>query len=640
MSYDVRLADIDAVGVWIASYASQVSEQLSMIRSAAEGLASLESFQGAAADSVKAYWGEMHATAASSLCVALSEVAMRYAAYMDGYGGIDGARDARFEESALGLARSHFSSSRSDVAGKARSLSSAVASVSDLVGGWTPSAFSLDSALADLAEKAGLLDLAVSCHEALHKAQSQACDGLISAARAMVASLGSGGGGSSYVPGSAWAAPWASELGAALTASLSYQQGAAEAYQSSMGELQRRMQERQEEEAARIAEEREQQGLIQMGLTAVGFVVGAAVTAFTCGAAAPIVIGVAAVFAASDFVEGFQNFYYGSHGDAWTAAINPLRDTFCGGNQDAYDLFSFVVTVGTAGAAAPAMAATKAAQAVGTSVVKAAVPAAFKGAVVEVSREALVTGSASFVASRLTNGNQTAVEAAKIGSSAIAGMAFSKVSFKGRAPSVLDVPSAGRAGASGVPDLSKAERIARELQAERHLNSKLFGGSSSSGKSHAGGPKPFLADGSHLSDGALRPDVRYSCGEHGYVYETDSLGRIERVEVQSLGAKAHDGRLSHDPNTPGKLEGDHAGHLIADRFGGSPELDNLVSQAQRVNQSEWARLENSWAKALGEGKEVSVDIKVVYDGDGARPVSFEVVYAVNGKITVEKIKNG
>ncbi len=33
--------------------------------------------------------------------------------------------------------------------------------------------------------------------------------------------------------------------------------------------------------------------------------------------------------------------------------------------------------------------------------------------------------------------------------------------------------------------------------------------------------------------------------------------------------------------------GDHAGHLIGDRFGGSPELDNLVSQAQRVNSSEY-----------------------------------------------------
>lgn len=51
------------------------------------------------------------------------------------------------------------------------------------------------------------------------------------------------------------------------------------------------------------------------------------------------------------------------------------------------------------------------------------------------------------------------------------------------------------------------------------------------------------------------------------------------------------------------MQGDHAGHLFGDRFGGSPELDNLVSQAQKVNLSEYKVLENKWAKALGEGSQ-------------------------------------
>ncbi|MCY7791647.1 MULTISPECIES: DNA/RNA non-specific endonuclease [Bacillus] len=45
---------------------------------------------------------------------------------------------------------------------------------------------------------------------------------------------------------------------------------------------------------------------------------------------------------------------------------------------------------------------------------------------------------------------------------------------------------------------------------------------------------------------------------------------------------------------------DHAGHLAADRFGGSPELDNLVSQSSNVNQSKYKRLENKWAKAISD----------------------------------------
>ncbi|WP_394888342.1 DNA/RNA non-specific endonuclease [Clostridium butyricum] len=34
--------------------------------------------------------------------------------------------------------------------------------------------------------------------------------------------------------------------------------------------------------------------------------------------------------------------------------------------------------------------------------------------------------------------------------------------------------------------------------------------------------------------------------------------------------------FTHDPNTIDKEVGDHAGHLFRDRFGGSPELDNLT----------------------------------------------------------------
>ena len=64
----------------------------------------------------------------------------------------------------------------------------------------------------------------------------------------------------------------------------------------------------------------------------------------------------------------------------------------------------------------------------------------------------------------------------------------------------------------------------------------------------------------------------------------------------------HEGRLNHNPNTYGKETGDDAGHLFGDRFGGLPKLDNLVSQAQRVNQSDYNIIENQWAKAIENGK--------------------------------------
>jgi len=49
--------------------------------------------------------------------------------------------------------------------------------------------------------------------------------------------------------------------------------------------------------------------------------------------------------------------------------------------------------------------------------------------------------------------------------------------------------------------------------------------------------------------------------------------------------------LSHSRNTPGKVKGqDHTGHLAGDRFGGSPKVDNLVSQLSDVNLKDIRRL--------------------------------------------------
>ncbi|WP_238140712.1 DNA/RNA non-specific endonuclease [Streptococcus suis] len=87
------------------------------------------------------------------------------------------------------------------------------------------------------------------------------------------------------------------------------------------------------------------------------------------------------------------------------------------------------------------------------------------------------------------------------------------------------------------------------------------------------------------------------------------------------------------------MKGDHAGHLAGDRFGGSPEIDNLVSQLSEVNLSDYKKLENQWAKALEEGKKISVNVKVNYVGDSLRPSSFEVFYKINGEQIFRSIPN-
>ncbi|MEZ3160279.1 DNA/RNA non-specific endonuclease, partial [Microbacterium sp. BWT-B31] len=144
---------------------------------------------------------------------------------------------------------------------------------------------------------------------------------------------------------------------------------------------------------------------------------------------------------------------------------------------------------------------------------------------------------------------------------------------------------------------------------------------------------PVVRDGSHINpDGTLQSNTWYQTGEHEYLYHTDENGHIDRFYAEELQLKEHEGRLRHDPNTPGKLPGDHAGHLAADRFGGSPLLDNLVSQFSDVNLRHYKGLENVWAEALGRTPpgEVSVDVRITTDASG-RPTRFDVQSVVNGK---------
>jgi len=120
----------------------------------------------------------------------------------------------------------------------------------------------------------------------------------------------------------------------------------------------------------------------------------------------------------------------------------------------------------------------------------------------------------------------------------------------------------------------------------------------------------ILKDESHLDGKVPKPNVVYEAGEHSYLYRTDEVGRIDRAYAEDLQLKLHEGRLHHNSNTPDKEIGDHAGHIFGDLFGGSPELDNLVSQAKDVNLKEYRRIERDWADALKSNppKKVEVDV--------------------------------
>lgn len=140
-------------------------------------------------------------------------------------------------------------------------------------------------------------------------------------------------------------------------------------------------------------------------------------------------------------------------------------------------------------------------------------------------------------------------------------------------------------------------------------------------------------------DGQLLPNVRYQTGEYNYIYETDDYGRIIWGNALSLMFTKRTSRLKHDPNSPGKRSGDHSGHLFGDRFGGSNKIDNLLSQKELVNLSNYKKLENSWARALKQGQLVTVEISVLYTGTDSRPTAFEVNYSIDAQLSTVHINN-
>ncbi len=165
------------------------------------------------------------------------------------------------------------------------------------------------------------------------------------------------------------------------------------------------------------------------------------------------------------------------------------------------------------------------------------------------------------------------------------------------------------------------------------------------GTAGASGVKTLVKTGEHFTNGRknrLKPDIRYKTGEFDYFYETDSLGRIEKFETDKLQLTEREKRLSHSKNTLGKVKGqDHAGHLAGERFGGSPKIDNLISQLSDVNLKEYKKIEEEWAKALKSEppKEVTVDVEIIYSGNDMRPDKFIVNYSIDGMAGFRVIKN-
>ena len=143
----------------------------------------------------------------------------------------------------------------------------------------------------------------------------------------------------------------------------------------------------------------------------------------------------------------------------------------------------------------------------------------------------------------------------------------------------------------------------------------------------------------YKKNGEILPNTEYRV--NGNTYKTDENGN--KISCDSNPEYTEDGsRNMKEQKESGGEErqyDDDGGHIIARILGGAEGEENLVPMRRTINRGDYKRMENEIAKALQEGKEVSIHIDIEYDGDSSRPSKIRAEYTFDGKKTVCEFDN-
>lgn len=137
----------------------------------------------------------------------------------------------------------------------------------------------------------------------------------------------------------------------------------------------------------------------------------------------------------------------------------------------------------------------------------------------------------------------------------------------------------------------------------------------------------------------LIPNNRFEV--NGYSYKTDANGRLSSAEGRLRVEEGKPRNMEDVRNKEGQeyRDSDNRGHTIGHQFGGSDRLENLVPMDAKLNQGDFAKMENKLADAVKAGAKVDYKIDIKYEKDSARPSEFRVSYSINGDREVRVFKN-
>ena len=610
MGYHVKIEELLEVQNQMISQLSEWGTQLETVYQALETIVVTPCIQGETGKSIQNYIQEVHIPVIGSLQQLLTEFQVRLSVYAEGYYGIDSSYEAEIPQEILEEQQKALENGREDFENLREEINSVISNVSDIVSVVQPSGLSLVLSYQLMESRVKTLNSDIGDYEETHQNDTQNMDSMMESIRSiLIARTGSSSVSvTHYQAGSIAMLPAYQRLQMDYEASGNYVDQNIAQYEAAMKKFEDKMNDK-------LADDRKAEGLKQLLAGIVSATVGTALIFATAGAAAPIVLGGAIVggtstlYGLSNATEGMNNISLGFSGDGFTMAENPIRDTLFAGNPDLY------YTIGNASTMISAMALPM------SGILKGATGAAkFKTIAVDGGRILIGNVAEDKAYDAIYQSTDSRI-LAMLGSNVVEGvlsgnLANSSVSEIGDVARKVDIEELG----DSITINSNQGRL-DVLKSNVQTSQKIFT------------EIPFD------KTGKLKSSIKYQTGEFNYNYETDELGRISNWNTENLQLTQREKRLNHVAKTPGKLKGDHAGHLAGDRFGGSPKLDNMVSQSQHVNLSDYRKIENIWAQAIKQGKEVAVNVEVRYDKNGLRPTEFIVEYIIDGDATIQNIFN-
>ncbi|MBC1504747.1 T7SS effector LXG polymorphic toxin [Listeria booriae] len=353
MSYLIKYDDITNFSGYAGQKLNTYQEQLTLIQNSLQGIVGLDQLKGSAADSIKNYLNEVHSSLIASIQQLITEYQAHFLLYKDGYyQEIDSDPHTQIDEDVLIDKKSFFNTSNTDFENTYADFVSGIRNIQDILPSSSVNPNGLRQDYTEINRHIDTLKEKTGNYEAQHQKDdlTNFKSMLLSIQQLIKENQAKPQGVTTYQTGDIASFPSAASLTGALQKSNEFLQVNSVAIQAASGRESERWDALKAEEEARLAEEREKQGWLQLVGGAAAVLVGGAAIVLTAGAATPIVLGVGAVafgsiaYGASEMIEGGQQVYYGMKGDGYTFATNPLRDTLFMGNQAAYDTFGLLTT--------------------------------------------------------------------------------------------------------------------------------------------------------------------------------------------------------------------------------------------------------------------------------------------------------